>query len=293
MQTAAAAATVPARTGVRGGGVWRRPAGSYSLGPYRLERVLGRGVYVGRDGAGARVAVKVLAARPADEATWRRFALECALLSAVDDRRVVRLRGHGVFDGLAYLALDYIEGGTLRARMRGALSPSAAACVLCEAAGGVAALHAAGIVHRDIKPDNLLVSADGALVLADLGAAARVGDAAACAQDGCLIGSLRYAAPEQLTGAVPAPSADVYSLGVLFHELLCGRTPFAGGTPLEILAQHLVAPIPRLPLRLQAWQPLIDRLLDKRPEHRPPDARAVLEAFWSLAPREHAGAGID
>lgn len=286
-----ASATMPPGRGVAGPAVWRRPASGHSVGPYRLERLLGRGVYIGRDRHGARVAVKVLPARAGDEPNGGRLALEGALLSCVEDRRVVRVRGHGVLDGLAYLALDYVEGGTLRERMRGALSPSIAVRLLCEAARGLAAVHAAGIVHRDVKPDNLLASADGALVLADFSVAARIGDAAARPQQGCLVGSVRYAAPEQLTGAVPAPSADVYSLGVLFHELLCGRTPFAGTTPLELMAQHLAAPVPRLPAAIARYQPTIDRLLDKRPQHRPPDAGAVLS---DLEPPAHrAGAAID
>lgn len=287
----AAADTMPLGSGVAGAAVWRRPAGRHSLGPYRLERLLGRGVYIGRDRHGARVAVKVLPARAGDEPNGGRLALECALLSCVEDRRVVRVRGHGVFDGVAYLALDYVAGGTLRERMRGALSQSIAVRLVREAARGLAAVHAAGIAHRDVKPDNLLASADGSLVLADFSVAARIGDATARAAPGCLVGSVCYASPEQLAGALPAASADVYSLGILLHELLCGRTPFAGTTPLEIIAQHLAAPVPRLPGALAPYQPIIDRLLDKRPEHRPPDAAAVLHEIQVLA-RRH-GAAMD
>ena len=118
-----------------------------------------------------------------------------------------------------------------------------------------------------MKPANLLLRAGGDVVLADFGEAVPAGQIPAT--PGTVIGSPAYAAPEQLPGAPAAPAADVYSLGVLLHEWLTGRLPFAAVTVQEALAQHLLAPVPRLPAAFARWQALLDALLAKRAEERP------------------------
>jgi serine/threonine protein kinase len=255
---------------------------------YRLERMLGRGrsarVFLAHDRWGRRVALKLVEHDGLDDVAVRRIAGEHALLSTVLDRHVVRVREHRVFRDVAFLSMDYVPGGTLRERLGKPVAPAHAVRWLSQAARAVAAAHRAGVVHRDLKPANLIVRCDGSLVLTDFGIAARTGDAGASAAAGTLTGTAAYAAPEQLQGDAPAPAADVYSLGVIFHELLCGRTPFAGKTPLELIAQQLVAPVPRLPSPLARFQPLLDRLLDKRPQHRPRDGAAVLHHIQALAP---------
>jgi len=273
---------------------WCGAGGARWLAGYRLERLLGGGgaprVYLARDGRGRAAVLKVLACPPkSDAAAWRRFCLECELLSSLNDPRVVHVREQRVIGDTAYLALEYVAGGTLRDRLGGAAAPAAAVRFLHEAACALAAIHSAGIVHRDVKPDNLLLRADGSLVLSDFSVAARTGDTAARVPPGRLVGTACYAAPEQLEGALPAPSADVYGLGVLFHELLCGHPPFAGTTPQEVISQHLVAPVPRLPAHLMAYQSILDRLLNKQSQQRPHDGRAVLQEIDALAP----GVGAD
>ena len=134
-----------------------------------------------------------------------------------------------------------------------------------------------GFVHRDVKPANLLVRTDGSLALADFGSAVRIGEGAS---DAAAAGSPRHAAPEQSAGAPAAPTADVYALGTVLHEWLTGEPPFAGETAAELAAQHLVAPVPRLPAPLAHWQPLLDAMLATRPAARLADGAAVLS--WKL-----------
>lgn len=272
------------------------PAGRI-IGGYCLGRRLGgRGaaaVHLAQDRRGHRVVIKtVRRAGTGGDAQWRRFAAECAFLEAVRDPHVVRGYGHGVVGDVAWLAMEYLPGGTLREHLRGGVAAQHALSLLRQAARGLAATHRRGIVHRDLKPENLLLR-EGHLVLTDFGVAARAGDAQASAGAGRLVGTARYVAPEQVQGEAPDPRADVYSLGVLFHEMLCGEPPFPGRTAVELLAQHLVAPVPRLPAPLAAWQDLSDRLLAKQPQERPAHADAVLQEIQRVAPGSWGGAGAD
>lgn len=264
-------------------GLAGRIIGGYCVG----RRLGGRGaaaVHVARDRHGRRVALKtVRRARSPGDASWRWFASECAFVSALRDEHVVAAYEHRVVGDVAYLAMEYLPDGTLGDRLRGGIAPGLALSLLRQAASGLAAAHRCGIVHRDVKPQNLLLR-EGRLVLADFGVAARAGDASARAGAGRLIGTACYAAPEQAQGAAPQPQADVYSLGVVFHEMLCGQPPFSGRTATELLAQHLVAPVPRLPRSLGPWQALVDRLLAKRPQQRPADADVLLQEIQRLAP---------
>jgi serine/threonine protein kinase len=272
------------------------PRRSPSIEGYRLGCLLGQGrtaaIYLAEHRRrGGRVALKVpRVSAAAHDPNGRRFAIECELLASIRDRHVVGVVEHR-HGGAAYLAMEYLGGGSLRRQMSGPLDPVQALALLGQAALGLQALHANGIVHRDVKPENLLARERGELVLVDLGVAARQGDSAAAVAAGTMLGTLRYAAPEQLQGAAPNPAADVYSLGIVLYELLCGRPPFGGATPLELLAQHLMATVPRLPRGLACCQPLIDRMLDKRPHHRPADAGALLREIQRMAPCPADGSG--
>jgi serine/threonine protein kinase len=250
---------------------------------YRIRRIMGEGraavVYLAEDGQrGGQVALKVLKhSRAGTDASRRRFAAECAIHSAIRHEHVVRVVGERAHGEPAWLALEYVEGGTLRDRMRSPIGIDEAVFLLGQAASGLAAAHRNAIVHRDVKPENFLTRSRGALALADFGVAARRGNEQARVAAGRLVGTPCYVAPEQTQGALPDTTADVYSLGVVFYEMLCGHPPFAGKSALEVLAQHLMAPVPRMPGPLASWQPLIDRMLDKRPQRRPVDADAVLK----------------
>lgn len=204
------------------------------------------------------------------------FERESILAARAAGPYLLQVHGHGRAGAWKWLAMEYLPGGDLAARLSVGVDAQEALELIEQAARGVAQLHRKGLVHRDLKPANFLVRESGTLVLADLGLAAEAGRAGASLDDGRVLGTPRYVAPEQLQGAPAAPAADVYSLGVLLHEMLAGRPLFNGETVLEVLSQQLVAQPPRLPEAAAALQPLVDKMLCKEVNRRLPDAEAVL-----------------
>ena len=268
---------MPASLAWRTLGAPRRGVARLQLAPqvpgYRVLREIGTGrrssAWLALDAHGGEVVLKL---QPVNGSMLHR---EWEIAAPLQHAHVLRVHDHGHAGGWAYLVTEYVTGGDLAARMRAGVSVHDAVSFLLQAARGLAALHRAGFVHRDVKPANLLLRADGTLVLADFGLAVRRGHAGR-KDAGTLTGTPRYVAPEQLQGASASPAADVYSLGVLLHEMLCGRPPFCGETLMEILSQHLVAAPPRLPAALADLQPVVDRMLAKEVQNRLPDAEAVL-----------------
>jgi len=257
---------------------------------YRVLKKIGEGgmstVFLAEEQARSRKAVlKILKGRRNDDdALWKRFFQECAILSAIDHEHVVRIYDQGFGDELAYIAMEYLGGGSLREVIDGGLSLRQALSLLSQAASALAAIHACGIVHRDIKPANLLLRESGVLVLTDFGVAKRLDQSAGQTLHGEVLGTPYYISPEQAYGGEVTPQADLYGLGVIFYEMLTQKRPYSGDTIMEILAQHSAAPIPRLPGELAPCQPLIDGMLAKRPADRFASAEAVLgaiDAVWT------------
>ncbi|RYF43818.1 MAG: serine/threonine protein kinase [Comamonadaceae bacterium] len=257
---------------------------------YQVEAVLGRGrasvVYLAHETRhGRKVALKL--ARRADLAAGgpaRDFSHEFCAAGAVAHRHVLQVYGHGIAGDEAYLAMELATGSLAQ---RAALPGARAAVLLRQAAGALCRLHQQGWVHRDVKPANLLLRADGSLALADFGCARRLGTVDTRPHD-AVVGTPRYAAPEQSQGAPAQPAADVYSLGAVLYEMLCGQPLFPGETVTELFCQHQLAPVPRLPDPHGAWQPLIDAMLDKDPRGRPCDGSALLRELQRTGTRSLA-----
>ena len=263
---------IPGRAGVAPGAAGPLQAAA-SIAGYALRHVLARGrrsaVYLAsRDDVD--VALKV---SPGTD-----FAREHALLRQLAGDHVIAPHGHGQSPVGGWLALELAPGGSLaRARPQ----PLPLALVrrrLADAARALAHVHARGWVHRDVKPANLLLRADGRLVLGDFGAACPQGTAPPRGQ---MVGTPLYACPELAEAAPATPAMDVYALGAVLHEWLTGRPPFTGATAAEQAAQHLVAPVPVLPGLLSRWQPLLDAMLHKDPAQRLAGGLAVLHRIPS------------
>ncbi len=262
------------------------------LADYRLLRRIGGGavssVYLAaqKDG-GQLLALKVLeqqGAKPDDQ--MARFNREYQLLSGISHPNVINILNRGFSNQHAYIAMEYFENGDLRSRLDGPLAPHLAVTAVLDVAKALAATHSLGIVHRDIKPENLMVRSDGTIVLADFGIAKSMASyesgASVLTHTGGFMGSPSYASPEQIAGKELGTGSDLYSLGILFFELLTGSRPYQAANILDLMGLHVRAPIPQLPAHLARWQPVINRLLDKDPARRYPSALALVEVLERL-----------
>jgi serine/threonine-protein kinase len=192
------------------------------------------------------VALKVMHAELArDEEFVRRFIGEAKSVARLSHQNVVAVFDQGADGPFLYLAMEYVPGRTLKELLRdsGRFSPATALEIMTGVLDGLATAHASGIVHRDVKPENVLVTADGRVKVADFGLA-RAQSAAGHTRAGLLIGTVAYVPPEQVTGGTTGPAGDVYSAGVMLFELLTGRLPFSGDTPLSVAYQHVNSSVP-------------------------------------------------
>lgn len=262
-----------------------------ALHGYVVEHLLAQGgmarVYLARQEALQRlVAIKVLDPRLASAdsiehftISLERFFREGTLIAAINQSNVVHVYDVGsCVDGLPYIVMEYLPGGTLRNRMQSAMAPEQALGICRQIAQGLAVAHAQGIVHRDIKPSNILFRSDNTPVLTDFGIAKQQGSQD-ITRGGSTLGTPYYLSPEQALGQAVDGRADLYGLGVMLYEMLTGKKPFQGDSTMNTLLLHIQTPPPPLPPELSAYQPLLNRLLAKQPEQRYPDAEALIDAI--------------
>jgi len=214
----------------------------------------------------------------------QRFLQEYDLISQIRHPNVAEIFGHGQTDTHAYIVMEYFPGGDLRQRIRERLPPRVALDSIRQVAEALVEVHARGIVHRDLKPDTLMLREDGTLVLADFGIAKNVAAAYNHTRHGEGLGTPYYMSPEQALGKKVDHRSDLYSLGVLFYEMLTGERPFVGEDAPQVAQKHIHAPVPTLPDSLGEYQVLIEKLLAKLPEDRFRTAEIALDSI-----RAHIG----
>ncbi|MGW5543835.1 serine/threonine-protein kinase [Streptomyces sp. NPDC003998] len=260
---------------------------------YELQELLGRGamgeVWRACDHLlGRPVAVKLLHAEEAADA--ERFRLEAQIAARLNHPNVVGMYDFGAHHDQPHLVMELVDGWNLAQErsLRGALPPAEAAAITAQAAAGLAAAHQQGVVHRDVKPANVMLTTDRTVKITDFGIARFAEEAASnLTATGKIIGTADYLAPERALGRPAQPASDVYSLGCVLYELLTGRPPFSGATSLAVVQQHVSAtPAPPDRLRPGIPQPLSDYvllMLAKDPAHRPTAEQA---AAWLAAQDE-------
>jgi len=262
-------------------------------GRYRIERELGRGgmagVYLARDEELHRpVAVKVLAEHLGDDETFRtRFLREARLAGRLSHPNIVQVYDAGETDGRPFIVMEYVPGGTLAEC--GRLPPQRAVELGLQACAGLQHAHDAGLVHRDVKPGNLLLREDGVLKIADFGIA-RAAETTRHTQVGTILGTAAYLAPEQIAGEDATRASDIYSLGSVLYELLTGRPPYLFESLAELAAQQAeggaIAPVrdlePAVPAEVER---AVMHALAHEPRFRPASAADLAHELASSTER--------
>jgi eukaryotic-like serine/threonine-protein kinase len=266
---------------------------------YRCVRRLANGattdLFLGEsERAGTLVVLKVARDRqdqsehPVD--AFRRFLQEYEIAQRIASPAVVRLFDLGVSDEHAWLVMEYFGGGDLRRRMRGRLTPREALQFAAAIAHALAAVHAAGVLHRDLKPGNIMLREDDSIALIDFGMSKDAALALDITETGTIFGTPHYMSPEQGHAEAVDERSDLYSLGVILYEMLTREKPFRAENPMAIVYKHRKDAIPQLPAKFVRVQPVIEKLMAKLPADRFATATEAAQAIETTLARWRARA---
>ena len=211
------------------------------------------------------------------------FQREFEAIAALDHPSIIDLFDYGIHEGVEYLAMEYFPCGDLKARLQNPLTADEAIAFLKEIARSLKVVHDAGIIHRDLKPPNVMLRDDGSVVLIDFGLARSLLGGDSSTRTGVLRGSPYYMSPEQAQGETLDARTDLYSLGVILYEMLAGKKPYLGASAIDVLQQHVMAPVPELPVHHLAYQPLLERLMSKSREQRIASCDQLLQALDQMS----------
>ena len=266
------------------------PAGEDFIPGYTLRLKVGESekaaVYLASSAArGHNVALKV-SKTLRDEVAGRQFLeREYTAVQAIKSPLVVEIYDYGVHAGYEYLAMEYLPRGDLKARILRGVTEREALQYLQHIAAALQVVHQAGLIHRDLKPPNVMLRENDAVALIDFGLARQIDGGTTSLQTGqtaVLRGSPYYMSPEQALGEQLDGRSDFYSLGIILYEMLTGSKPYTGGTALDVLQQHVNAPTPQLPQSLERFQPLLTRLVTKARADRLATAAEIINAAGEL-----------
>jgi FixJ family two-component response regulator len=253
---------------------------------YRTLRMIGEGgmaqVYLAeRVTDGMQLVLKALDPGLRRSGTFlQRFEREYRLIVSLENEYVARIYDHGFSGERPYIAMEYLSGGTLAARMREGMTSLAALRLTSQIARALDAIHSQDIVHRDLKPQNIMFRDNGRPVIVDFGLAKDLASEIELTRQGEVMATPRYMSPEQCVGLEADARSDLYSLGAIFYEMLSGERLYGDLGPADLVYQHVHGPVPQLGARLAGYQTIIDRLLAKKPEQRFQSAR---ELFATIA----------
>lgn len=269
----------------------RRELGDWDIPGYRCLAVVAKGLSTTtlraeRLSDRKSVILKVLQIQenPGNLTAIKRFTQEIDILANLHHPHVIEVLDHGVIPThIHYYTTEYIRLGDLtRSIERGEVTTANARDYVTQIASGLMALHQRNIVHRDIKPSNILFKDSETLVIADLGIAKDLSCSEALTVMGDILGTPYYISPEQINNKPVDRRADIYSLGVMFYELLTGTVPYAGNSLFAVVYQHNHEPVPKLPVALASYQPVLERMLAKSPEQRYADMGEVMDALAAV-----------
>jgi eukaryotic-like serine/threonine-protein kinase len=261
--------------------------GSVKIRGHRCIRQVGSGgmctIYLAEsERAGTVVVLKVFSQVPDVSeriVSFDRFLQEYEIVAGLKHQNIVRIYDLGVADDHAYIAMEHFPAGDLRQRMKRQLSPATALLYLEQIASALNAIHAVGVLHRDLKPANVMLRADGSLCLIDFGLAKANELAVSLTGTREIFGTPYYMSPEQGHAEEIDARSDLYSLGVMFYEMLIGHKPYTGATAMEVIYKHKRAELPEIAPQFADYRELLGRLLAKSPADRYQSAGELLEAI--------------
>jgi len=208
---------------------------------------------------------------------FERFMKEGRIIASLRHPHIVTIFDIGTANDMVYISMEYVDGGDLRAKIENRLAPVRALDVIAKVGQALEYAHKKGIVHRDVKPANILFRTDGTPLLSDFGIAKDFTVDNELTSTGTILGSPFYMSPEQAEGLPVDGRTDIYSLGVIFYEMLTGQKPYEGDSAIKVIMQHIQSPVPTLPPELDQFQPLLSRLMAKDRDQRIQDAQQLIE----------------
>ncbi len=213
---------------------------------------------------------------------FERFLKEGRIIASLRHPHIVTIFDIGTADDLVYISMEYVDGGDLRAKIDNRLAPVRGLDLLTKIGQALEYAHKKGIVHRDVKPANILFRSDGTPLLSDFGIAKDFTVDKELTSTGTILGSPFYMSPEQAEGLPVDGRTDIYSLGIIFYEMLTGEKPYEGDSAIKVIMQHIQSPVPQLPPELDQFQPLLNRLMCKNRDQRIADAGQLVAEVEEL-----------
>ncbi len=255
---------------------------------YEIGKLAGRGgvaeVYLARHTLLDRtVAIKIISPAQADDLSDKRFLKEAKVVAGLRHPNIVSIYDVGVYDNKYYIIMEFLEGGDLKQNVQRTLSIPQTLKIIRQITSALGHAHDKGFVHRDIKSQNIMFRGDGTAVLTDFGIVKDLTADSGYTLDGTSIGTPHYMSPEQAQGAGEIDwRTDLYSLGVTFYEMLTGSVPYNADSAIAVALKHIKDPVPQLPEQFASFQPLIEKLMAKKPEDRFQSAQDLLHAIGEL-----------
>ena len=267
---------------------------------FEIKKTIGKGgmgtAYLAiQESLGRQVVLKTMNTSQADQTDFlERFLNEGRIVAALRHPHIITIFDIGATDEVVYMSMEYVDGGDLKDKIQGGCSEDEALNVVENIADALHFAHHEGVIHRDVKPANILYRGDSTPLLSDFGIAKQTKIDAELTSTGTILGSPFYMSPEQAEGHKVDGRADIYSLGIIFYEMLTGERPYPGDSAIKIIVQHIQSPIPTLPEEFKEYQALLNLLVAKSRDDRFPDAGTVANYIREIrAKKEQALAGQD
>lgn len=259
---------------------------------YKIEKQIGKGgmakVYLAtHEGLNRQVAIKVMNRQLDDDGNDNnfsdRFIREARIVASLTHQNIVTIYDVGLSDGHHYIAMEYLPGGvTLDHKLKKGMSKKEGLETIKQIGSALGFAHSNGIIHRDVKPENILFRGDGTAVLTDFGIAKASASETKMTATGMVIGTPTYMSPEQAQGFDIGPFSDIYSLGVVFYEILTGKVPYSAESTIAIVFKHISDPVPILPADKKEYQPVLERMMSKTLEGRYKSCEQMIEDIDNL-----------